>query len=503
MQDAHGSFYIPDSHRDTGRGAESAESCCQGPAIATTTPDPDSPISGGSAAGGLDHRTIDASLARSIAWTGLAKGLSQALSWASTLIVARLLTPADYGLVGMATLFFWAIQSLGEFGLGAAIIKDRTLSDEQIAQVNSVSVLFGLASTAVVVAAAGPLAVFFATPELHRVVLVTSLTFLVSGFRTVPSALLQRELRFKRLAANDTLQAVTQAATALVLAILGFGYWSLVVSALLGTLASTAGLVAARPFRFALPRDATIRGVTTMGREVVLARFGWYAMFNADFLVAGKLLGKAPLGNYSFAWTLASLPVEKVSLLVTRVSLPFFSAVQEKSASLRRYLLAMTEGLALVTFPAAIGIGLLAEDVVRIALGPEWTGAVAPLRILAFVAPLRSVATLLPQMTTVIGATRFGMWHAVGSAVVMAAGFLVGSRWGTGGIALAWVIAYPLALLPLLRLILATLECRVRDYAGALAPALVGSVLMTAVVLAVGAGLEGWGWRAAIRLPLQ
>jgi teichuronic acid exporter len=446
---------------------------------------------------------MDGSLARSMAWTGLAKGLSQGLSWASTLIVARLLTPQDYGLVGMATVFFWAIQSLGEFGLGAAIVKRRDLPDDQIAQVNTVAVLFGLAGTAVVWAAAAPMSVFFAAPELHSVMLVTSLTFFISGFRTVPSALLQRDLHFKRLALNDTILAVTQAASALLLAVLGFGYWSLVLASVIGTAAGTAALLLARPFRFAMPHHPTIRAVTTLGGEVVVARMGWYAMFNADFLVAGKLLGKGPLGNYSFAWTLASLPVEKISLLVTRVSLPFFSAVQDRAASLQRYLLAMTEGLSLVTFPTAIGIGLLADDVVRIALGPKWAGAVVPLQILAVVAPLRSVATLLPQMTTIVGVTRFGMRHSIGSAILMALGFLVGSRWGTTGIALTWIVLYPLLLLPLLWVILAKLECRLSDYFAALRPALLGSALMAGTVLGLGALAAAMGWSTAIRLPLQ
>jgi PST family polysaccharide transporter len=446
---------------------------------------------------------MDGSLARSMAWTGLAKGLSQALSWASTIIVARLLTPQDYGLVGMATLFFWAIQSLGEFGLGAAIVKRRDLPEEQIAQVNSVAVLFGLAGTAVVCAAAAPMSVFFATPELQSVMLVTSLTFLISGFRTVPSALLQRDLRFKRLALNDTILAVTQAASALLLAWLGFGYWSLVLAAVIGTAAGTTALVLARPFRFAIPHHPTIREVTTLGREVVVARMGWYAMFNADFLVAGKILGKGPLGTYSFAWTLASLPVEKISMLVTRVSLPFFSAVQDRAASLQRYLLAMTEGLSLVTFPTAIGIGLLADDVVRIALGPKWAAAVAPLQILAVVAPIRSVATLLPQMTTIVGVTRFGMRHSIGSAILMALGFLVGSRWGTTGIALTWIILYPLLLVPLLWVILEKLGCRMRDYFAALRPALLASALMAGAVLGIGLLCRTMGWGAAVRLPLQ
>jgi teichuronic acid exporter len=430
-----------------------------------------------------ERQHLDGALARGLAWTGAAKAASQFLAWASTLLVARLLLPQDYGIATMASLLFWASQSLGEFGLGAALIRGRDLPEETIAQVNSASLLFGLAGTALVCALAGPVSVFFATPELQDVILVSSLTLLISGFRVVPSALLQRDLQFRRLGFNDTLQAAAQAGAVLFLALLDFGYWSLVLGSLLGALVGLAGLLLARRHRFSFPRAATIRGITTFGRDVTVSRFAWYAMFNADFVVAGRVLGKGPLGSYSFAWTLASLPVEKISMLVTRVSFPFFSAVQHDRTALRRYLLAMTEGLALVTFPAAIGIGLLAGEVVRLALGPQWAPAILPLRVLAIVAPIRSVATLLPQMTAVLGRTRFGMYHGVISAAVMAGCFLFGSRWGIVGIASAWVVAYPLVLWPLLRMVLQALEAPLGAYFRALRPALTASALMSAAVL--------------------
>jgi len=435
-----------------------------------------------------------------MAWTGSAKAASQFLAWVSTLLVARVLLPQDYGIATMASVLFWASQSLGEFGLGAALIRGRDLSSDDIAQINSVCLLFGLASTAVICAAAGPAAVFFATPELQNVILVSSLTLLISGFRTVPSSLLQRELQFRRLSLNETMGAAAQAGSVLILAYLGFGYWSLVLGNLAGGLAGTVALVASRPHRFAIPRDETVRRVTSFGREVTVSRFAWYGMFNADFVVSGRVLGKGPLGSYTFAWTLASLPVEKISLLVTRVSLPFFAAVQHNKAALRRYLLAMTEGLALVTFPAAIGIGLLAGEVVHLALGPRWAPAVLPLRVLAIVAPLRSVATLLPQMATVLGRTRFAMYHAMGAALVMTGSFIIGSRWGTVGVAAAWAIAYPLVLVPLLLMILREIETPVRAYLSVLRPALTASALMTLAVVATRAFMSarmGMGARTA------
>jgi PST family polysaccharide transporter len=151
----------------------------------------------------------------------------------------------------------------------------------------------------------------------------------------------------------------------------------------------------------------------------------------------------------------------------------------------------MTEGLALVTFPASVGIGLLADQLVPLLFGPRWTGAILPLQVLALAVPLRSVATLLPQVTTVLGQTAFGMYHAVAGALVMAVAFVVGSRWGTLGIAGAWATVYPLVLLPLLLRVLRGLECSLGGYLRAVRTAAFGTVTMAGVVVLTRVGLSG------------
>ena len=438
-------------------------------------------------------RSLDRSLLASLAWTGAGRAVVQAFTWLTTLLVARILSPQDFGIAGMAALFLWAVQSIGEFGLGAALLKHRDLTEEEIAQLNGLSLLLGAASAALVAASAGPLAVFFAAPELHAVLPVTSVTFLLHGLRTVPSSLLQRDLRFRRLAVSDGVQGLVQIAGVVSLALLGFGYWSLVLGSLLGFAAGTGALLQARHHRMAFPRADATRQATTFGREVLLSRFGWYAMFNADFVVVGRMLGKTALGFYNVAWSIASMPVEKIALLVTRVAMPFFSAVQESREALRRYLLVMTEGLALVTFPAAIGIALIGPDLVPWALGAKWAAAAGPLQVLALGVPVRGVGVLLPQIVPVLGRTRFGMYHAAGSAVVMALAFVIAARWGISGVAVAWVAVYPLTLAPLMTVVLGSLDIPLRRYLDALRPAVTGCAVMTVVVAAYLLGGRDWG----------
>lgn len=451
----------------------------------------------------LEARALDRSLLRGVAWTAAAKWASQALSWVSWLIVARLLTPEDYGLVGMAAIYLGLITLLSEFGLGTAVLAVRELSVGQINQLNGLAVLLGLAGVLASCAAAIPLGHFFHAPQLPLVVVAMSTTFVITSFKTVPFALLQRDLRFKALALIDLSQALVLAISMVVFAVAGFRYWTLVCGGVVGALVSTGAILRLRRVPFARPRPKSLRQAMTLSSDVLISRLCWYASANADFLVAGRILGKVALGFYSVGWTLASIPVDKVAALVGQVTPAFFSAVQTDRPAMRRYLLRITEGIALITFPASVGLALVARDFVLVVLGSKWEGTIAPLRLLAAYAAVRSITPLLPQALQIIRDSRFEMWRMVAAAVVMPAGFyLGGQQWGTVGLAMAWVLVDPLFAFVLYRRVFSKIELSPRAYLAALWPALSGTALMAAAVLAVGV-LNGGAWTGGVRLVAQ
>ncbi len=448
----------------------------------TTTPTPASPGHPlGSAS--ADTATLDKYLARGIAWTAVAKGSSQVLSWALMLVVARLLLPSDFGLVGMAAVYLSLAHKFSEFGFGSAVITMRDLTDHQIAQINTFSVFSGVAGFLISCAAAIPLGWFFRASQLPAVVVVMSAAFVMSGFQTVPYSLLQRDLRFRLLSITDAVTAATQVLGTLVLALLGFGYWALVLGNVLGVAVSTGLNVACSPCGFARPRLHLIRHTVTFSWQVLVARLAWNFYTDADFLVAGRVLGAAPLGAYTFAWNLATMPVEKISTLVGRVTPAFFSVVQNDHAALRRYLRTLTEALALITFPATLGLALTAREFVNLALGEKWVGVIAPLELLGVYASFRSITTLLPEVLTALRETRFVMLNTLVAAVLLPAAFYVGSQWGTVGIAWGWIIAYPFIAVPLYRRAFQRIGMPVREYLGAVRPALNGSLAMVGLVL--------------------
>ena len=451
----------------------------------------------------VEARALDRSLVRGVAWTAAAKWASQGLAWVSWLVVARLLTPEDYGLVGMAAIYLGLITLLSEFGLGTAVLAVRELSVEQINQLNGMAVLLGLAGVLASCAAAIPLGHFFRAPQLPLVVVAMSSTFVITSFKTVPFALLQRDLRFKALALIDLSQALVLAISMVAFAVVGLRYWTLVCGGVVGALVSTGAILRLRRVPFARPRLKALRQAMTLSSDVLISRLGWYVSANTDFLVAGRILGKAALGFYNVAWILASVPVDKVAALVGQVTPAFFSAVQADHAAMRRYVLRITEGIALITFPVSLGLVLVARDFVLLVLGAKWEGTIAPLRLLAAYAAFRSITPLLPQVLQIIRDSRFEMWRMVAAAVVMPTSFyFAAQRWGTVGLAMAWMLVDPLLAFVLYRRVFRKIQLSPRAYLAALWPALSGTALMAAAVLAVGV-LSPSGWTPGLRLAAQ
>jgi O-antigen/teichoic acid export membrane protein len=427
-------------------------------------------------------RRMDRSLAHSLAWKAGADWFSQILSWSSFLIVVRLLTPSDFGIVAMAMVLWAYLRYFGEFGIPQTIVTLRDLTEDQLAQLNTVALLLGLGCFGFASLLAYPLAKFFKTPQLIWVVVVTCSGLVPLGFRAVSEGLLNRDMRFRTVSLLDATTSIIAATATLVMVFFGLGYWSLVLGNLAGYTAQSGLTVAARPHRFAFPRLSSLRRPLIFGWHVLVSVVASSAYERLDNVTAGRVLGQAALGVYGMAWNLANVPMEKLTTLVTTTIPTYFAAVQNEPAALRRYLRTLTETLAMTTFPATIGLALVARDLIPFALGAKWTGVVVPLEILSVYVTFRSVVALLGKLLTAVGNPRFVMWDDLAALIILPTGFYIGSRWGTQGIAWGWVAAYPLVALPLYWKTFKTIEMPVGEYLRALRPALHGTVVMVLAV---------------------
>jgi PST family polysaccharide transporter len=427
---------------------------------------------------------LDRSFVRGIAWLGTVRWLVQLITWGSTIVVARILSPEDYGLLSMGAVLLAFITLFSDSGIGATVVTARDISSEQIAQLNTAAAVLGVLSFGTACLAAIPVGRFYDQPALPAVIVAASVSMILASFRIIPGALLQRQLRFERLAVISGVQGLIQALTTVVLATMGYRYWSLVLGGVLGALFGTVATVFARPFAFRRPRWETLRPVFPFTRNVLFTRLFWYTYQNSDFIVAGKRLGREALGAYSYAWTLASMPVDKITALVGGVTPPMFAAVQNDIPALRRYFLLVIEGLAVVAFPLTIGIALVAQDLVPVVFGERWRFMTLPLQVLAAYASVRTISPPASQVLQVTGDTRFQMYQNALAAVALPSAFYVGSQWGTVGIALAWTVVHPAVIyLPVHARVFKRLNLSVVAYLRSLWPAVSGCLLMAAAVM--------------------
>ncbi len=425
------------------------------------------------------------SFAVNLFWRAVANWSSQLVSWAALLVVVRLLSPADFGIVGMSVVLYWYLKFLGGFGITPTVIRHRELTAETLAQLNTMGVVFGLGSFCLACLFAWPAAAFFKNPHVVPVAIVTCIALIPLGLRSVPEGLMNTDMSFKSLSLFDALRDIFNAAVTVTLAWMGFHYWALVLGTLLSEIARTIVILCVRPYRFAWPRKATVREPLIFGGRVLIAGFAWSTYNTLDNVTAGRVLGQSALGLYGLAWNLANAPLEKITSLVTTLVPAYLSRVQTDLAALRHYVRSLTEMIALATFPAMVGLALVAPEAVPLLMGRKWDGMIAPLQVLCIYGSVRSVVALLPKVLTAVGNARFVMRVEVMGLFVMPIAFWIGSHWGITGIAYGWVFAYPLIAIPEYWKTIKTIEMEVGDYFRALRPAIDGCVAMSAAVLAL------------------
>jgi len=422
-------------------------------------------------------------MAHAVAWTGAATWATQLITWICAITVARWLTPSDYGLIGMANVFLGLLTVANDFGLGAAVVVIPDLSKDQVSQLNTVAMGSGVVLFGVSCIAAYPLGYFFRARNLPIVLVSLSLVLVISSFKIIPDALLQREFRFKLLAQIQAAQAVSCVGATMLSVLLGAGYWSLVVGSLSGSLVSTLLVLRSRRHPCAWPRLVALRRSLLFGWDITAQRILWYCYYNSDFAIAGRVLGSAALGSYNVAWVLAEQPLQKFTDLITRVVPPYFSSIQNNEAALGNYVLTITRALSLLMFPATLGLAVVADDLIAVVLGPKWLSSVVPLRILAVYAAARSITTIFSPLLNVRGQSRFVMWNNLLATLYFVPGFYLGSRWGIVGIALVWPFLFPFVAIPLFFRMCKQVGLSLRAYTASLRPALSGSLIMVICLL--------------------
>ena len=343
------------------------------------TPDTGQPETPGGHQKPLTARTLDAFL-----WTFSAAGFQAILRIIVLAILARLLLPADFGVVGAALTVVALADLFTQVGVAPSIVQAKILTDALVRTAFTVTSLMGIVVSIAMLWLAPLVAAAFRMPELEPVARAFCAIFIIRGFSAIAEAILQRDMRFREIAMNTLWSYFFGYAVFSVgLTLAGFGIWALVVGQLAQSLISGIGFVAlARHSMRPMFDVSNLRHLAVFGSGLTMARIGNFFATNADTFVVGRWLGAEALGFYSRAYLLLMQPAQLFGSAADKVMFPAMASIQHQEDRLARSYHRAIGLIALTTLPASAAIIALAPEVVYLLLGGRWNAVVLPLQIL-------------------------------------------------------------------------------------------------------------------------
>jgi PST family polysaccharide transporter len=319
-----------------------------------------------------------------VVWAGIGQFGSQAIHYVVLLVLAWLLSPEDFGLLGMAMVFILFIPPVGDLGLAAAIVQKKETRETALSTAFWANLVLSLLLAALTYVSAELIASFLGDVSAAPLLRVLSIIFPISALAIVPTALLVKELKFQQVTVRQFVGQIAFGVVGLVLAALGAGVWSLVGAAIAERLANTVTLwmlVTWRPrFAFSLP---ALRQLLSFGFYAMAASVFAKSIANIDYFVVGRWLGTEALGYYTLAFQLAVIPQRRLIGVLRRVAFPAFSLVQDDLERLKRGFLEGIQHLSVVLVLVGLLLAALGPWFIAAVYGPKWLPSARPLQVLA------------------------------------------------------------------------------------------------------------------------
>lgn len=418
-------------------------------------------------------------------WFASFRFVGQAFSWFITIAVARILTPDDYGLMGIASILTGYVSVFSELGLGAAIVQREEITQEEYSSNFWFSVCLGVVFSGTSFLLAYPTAWIFKEPRAIPITQLISVLFLLGSTMIVPFNILSRELRFKTIGMIQLIVTVVSSFCMLWMAYHGFRVWTLILGTVIQNLLSVvlvftvAGWRPAFHFKF-----HEVRPFLRFGVQFTSARSLFYVFQKADIFVVGKVLGTDPLGLYTFAMELSRLPSDKVVSIFTQVTFPLFSRYQKDVEKIQELYLRTTRYIALFLSPVFLGGAFFADEIIRAVLGDKWVPITLLFRILCFSQFFASLSYSNAVVHNAMGRANWPFYYQLVSVCLMPPAIYLAAQHSFNSIAIPWLLVYPCICLGWTWVTLRKLGLPLSTYVKSLASPVLSSLCMLFMVRA-------------------
>lgn len=436
-----------------------------------------------------------------VRWTSAGQIALESIRILVSVVLARLLEPADFGLVSMGmvvTGFLVVIQYLGTSGV---IIQRKELPDRLLSSLFWLNAGFGLLLTIGLFIAADPLSSLFHRTDVAPIIRVLGVSFVVTAIGAVPSSLLNRRMQFDIIAKVSFVAAIAQAITGVGMAYAGYGPWALVMSTLVSSVVSSIGYWTRTRWFPSFTFDwLAIKSHKKMMLNLTFGNLVSYMVNDADKFIIGRWLGDVTLGYYTMASRFCLYPPNTIVPIVTRVLYPSYSRLQDDDEGMRKLLLRASGGIGFITIPLMTGLAVLSAPFVYVVLSDKWQASIELIAFLAPIGILQSVSSGSNGVMLAKDKTHWVLWTSTIKGVTIIMALLAGIPWGMRGVAIAYLlVSLPLSMMSYFvagKLINLPFW---KPYLG-LRPYIVGSLVMAAVAIGVKFAFEQLGLPMSVQL---
>ena len=403
--------------------------------------------------------------------TAASQIVTQGVRFLTNIVLARLLTPDDFGVVAIALVISLLLDQLQDAGTGAAIIQRRTVDDALLNSVFYLNLALGAVLGVTLFTVAPVLSALMGSEGSTPVMRAFAVVTVITSLGQIHHSLLRRNLRFFEIAVASAVSAVVTATVSIVSALLGQGYWALVYGMAAGAVVGTVLVWVYDRWRPSWQLDLTsLRSIWAYSLHLFLSNVLFFFFTQIDKVIVSHAFGGAGVGLYSMAQRTVSAPVSSMSTVVGEVTFPAFSRRQDDNAALCSGFIRSSRVIALVTWPLMFGVAAVASSLVPVVFGPTWAGLVPLMWILAPMGAVQSVTSPSNQLLLAKGRSDLSFRWALVYSVVIVLFELVGVRWGLTGVAGAYAVAIALLTIPGLLLAFHQIGLSLHDFAASLVP---------------------------------
>ena len=368
----------------------------------------------------------------SIEWSAGAQIAKQVLQFIISVILIRLLTPKDFGLIGMIMVFIGFAGLFSELGFGAALIQKKEIEERHLSSIFWLNIATGLILTGIMLAIAPVIATFYNEPRLKLLTMVLSATFFIGSLSIVQKAILTRSMNFRVLTIVETSAMSIAGIFAIILAFLGFGVWSLVWQSIVSAIIGVIILWVLSDWKPCLQfnKNAAKELLGFSGNLLAFNVFNYWAR-NVDDLLIGKVIGSSGLGIYNRAYHLMLIPLSQISSVVGKVMFPMLSKIQDDKVRVKHLYLSTISIIALITFPMMMGLLVVADSFVLALFGQKWIEVIPVLQIFCLLGLAQSIGTTVGWIYQSQGRTDWMFWWGIAAGTVSIISFIIGISIGS------------------------------------------------------------------------